>query len=179
MKVKRTQKIFFYALSLLIITAHLGYALELHTRYSIIVYNEDKELEMFNEGIYLGKYNFLLQREGIRDVSDEVMLKTDFIYDRVSEILDIYPEGRKVKIIICSSVAELQMIHERIYGHPIDSEAFYAPEIEVLFLTATSVELATVAHEFAHVVMQKYFREAPPVKIHELLSRYVARHIKD
>lgn len=154
-------------------------ALEIHTRYATIVYNDDRDLERFNEEIYLGKYNFLLQQEGMRGVTDEVRLKIDLILDRVKEILNMFPEHDKMKIIICSSNEDIRNIHERIYGYPTSSTAFYAPDINMVFFSSSDVELTTVAHEFAHVVMHRYFQQPPPVKIHELLSRYAARHIKD
>jgi len=157
----------------------VGLALEMHTRYATIIYNDDRDLDRFNAEIYLGKYNFLLQQEGMYGVADEVRLKIDLILDRVKEILNMFPEQDKMKIIICSSNEDIREIHERIYGYPTSSTAFYAPDINMVFFSSTNVELTTVAHEFAHVVMEKYFQTPPLVKIHELLSRYVARHIKD
>jgi hypothetical protein len=172
-------KILVYLLFFLLLGRHMGMALELHTRYAVIVYNDDRDLERFNEEIYLGKYNFLLQQEGMYGVADEVRLKIDLILDRVKEILNMFPEHEKMKIIICSSNEDIRKIHERIYGYPTSSTAFYAPDINMVFFSSADVELTTVAPEFSHVVMHRYFQQPPPVKIHELLSRYAARHIKD
>ena len=172
-------KTIIYLLLLLVIVPRMGMAIEVHTRYATIIYNEDSDLDRFNEEIYLGKYNFLLQQDGIQDVTDEVRLKTDLIVDRVKEILDMFPENIRFKIAICASNQDIGKIHKLIYGEPADISAFYAPDIDIVFFSAEDAELATIAHEFAHVIMHKYFQMSPPVKIHELLSRYVATHIKD
>jgi hypothetical protein len=168
-----------YLLLLLVIVPRVVMAIEVHTRYATIIYNEDSDLDRFNEEIYLGKYNFLLQQDGIQDVKDEVRLKTDLIVDRVKEILDMFPENIKFKIAVCASNQDINKIHKLIYGKPANLSAFYAPDIDIVFFSAEDTELATIAHEFAHVIMHKYFQMSPPVRIHELLSRYVATHIKD
>lgn len=172
-------KIILYLLFFLLLGQHMGMALELQTRYATIIYNEDRDLDRFNAEIYLGKYSFLLQQEGIHSVADEVRLKIDLILDRVKEILNMFPEHENIKIILCSSNEDIRNIHQRIYGQPNSSTAFYAPDMDMVLFSSTDVELTTVAHEFAHVIMHRYFQRSPPVKIHELLSRYAARHIKD
>ncbi len=168
-----------YLLLFLCVMPRTGMALEIHTRYATIIYNEDSDLDRFNEEIHLGKYSFLLQQDGIQSVEDEVRLKTDLIFDRVQEILDMFPEDSKFKIIISSSGQDTRNIHQQIYGLPGKSTAFYANDIDMVFFSAEDTELSIIAHEFAHVIMQKYFQTTPPVKIHELLSRYAATHIKD
>jgi len=166
-------------LILLLFTCGLCMALEIKSRYATIIYNEEKDLHRFNEEFYLGKYSYLLRKDDIAGVSDEVRFKTDLIVERVKSILDMFPENLEFRIEICSSEREIQKVYKLIYRKTTNYSAFYAPEINTVFFSVNDMELATVAHEFAHMVMTSYFNVSPPVKIHELLSRYAARHITD
>jgi hypothetical protein len=166
-----------YTLMLLLITCGPCMALEIKTRYATIIYNQEKDLHRFNEEFYLGKYSYLLRKDYIVSVSDEVKFKTDLIVERVKSILDMFPENLEFRIAICSSERKIQKAYKLIYGKTANYSAFYAPEINTVFFSVNDMELATIAHEFAHIVMTGYFNVSPPVKIHELLSRYAARHI--
>ena len=164
---------------LLLITCGPCMALEIKTRYATIIYNQEKDLHRFNEEFYLGKYSYLLRKDYIVSVSDEVKFKTDLIVERVKSILDMFPENLEFRIAICSSEREIQKAYKLIYGKAANYSAFYAPEINTVFFSVNDMELATIAHEFAHIVMTGYFNVSPTVKIHELLSRYAARHITE
>jgi len=168
-----------YTLIFLLIACGPCMSLEIKSRYATIVYNEEKDLHRFNEEFYLGKYSYLLRKDDITGVSDEVRFKTDLIVERVKSILDMFPEKLEFRIAICSSEREIQKAYRLIYGKATHYSAFYAPEINTVFFSVNDMELVTIAHEFAHIVMTCYFNVSPPVKIHELLSRYAARHITD
>jgi hypothetical protein len=168
-----------YSLLLLFITSEPCTALQIKTRYATIIYNNEIDLHRFNEEFYLGKYGYLLRKDAIGSVSDEIRFKTDLIVERVKSILDMFPENLEFRIVICSSGMEIEKVHKVIYGKETKYSAFYSPEINTIFFSVDDMELSTVAHEFAHVIMTNYFTISPPVKIHELLSRYAAKHIKD
>jgi hypothetical protein len=108
-------------------------ALEIKSRYATIIYNEEKDLHRFNEEFYLGKYSYLLRKDDIAGVSDEVRFKTDLIVERVKSILDMFPENLEFRIAICSSGREIQKAYKLIYGKTTNYSAFYAPEINTVF----------------------------------------------
>ncbi len=175
----KTIEIAILTFTLLLIPAIKSRGFEITTDYTSIIYNNENHLHEFNNSIYLGRYNYLVRNKNIITVRDEIKFKIDLVIDRIKKILDMYPKDLKFKIALCGTENDVQKAYRIIYGKKVDYSAFYALKGDMVYFSADNVELSVVAHEFAHVIMEKYFEVSPPVKVHELLARYAERHIAD
>lgn len=153
--------------------------MELETRYTTIVYEDDGALRKFNKKLNMGSLNYLLYGKTSETVADEVRHKIDLIVEKVETVLDMFPDDLKFTIVIHKSKAGVGDAHLRIYGTEVDYIAFYAPPEDTVFYSAKNITLRVVAHEIGHVVAEKYFVVSPPVKIHEVLAQYAEMHITD
>ena len=103
--------------------------------------------------------------------------KIDFIVDKTKAILNMFPDDIAFKIAVCESTGELQKNYALIYGKTTDFIAFYSPKINMIYFSINNVELQIIAHEFAHMIIEHYFKVSPPVKIHEILANYAEKAI--
>ena len=154
-------------------------AIELTSQYATIICDDERLLQKFNNRIYLGSYSYLLRNKDIITISDEIIMKTDLIVDKVKTILDMYPRDLKFTIVVLESTRKVQDMYEQIYGKRVNFPAFYSPKKNTVFLAVKHLDLKVIAHEIAHVILETYFQVSPPVKVHELLARYAERHITD
>jgi hypothetical protein len=175
----KTIEVAVLALTLLFLSSVTSLGFELTTNYTSITYSSKAHLREFNNSIYLGKYNYLLRNKNIVTINDEVKTKVDLLVEKVKNILEMYPENLKFRVTLCGTENDVRKAYRVIYGKEADYSAFYTIKGDTVYFSANDVELLVLAHEFAYVIMEKYFKVSPPVKIHELLSRYAARHITD
>ncbi len=172
-------KLWVLTIILLMSTFAHSSAFEIKSKYTTIIYNNKKELRQFNNDIYMGKYSRILLNNNVETSVDELIVKIDWIVDRVKSILKMSPEKIGFKIAICPSSEAVIKAYKIVYGKDTRYKAFYAPQINTVFFSTTDMELRVVAHEFAHVIMEHYFQTSPPKIIHELLARYAEKHITD
>ncbi|NWF98959.1 MAG: hypothetical protein HXY52_08525 [Nitrospirae bacterium] len=110
---------------------------------------------------------------------DEIKNKMDVLIEKVESILEMYPREIRISIILLDSDKEVQGIYHKKYGRNVDFIAFYSPKDKTIYLSINDVELAVLAHELAHAVIDHYYGITTPTKIHEVLAQYVESHLFD
>ncbi|PLX84637.1 MAG: hypothetical protein C0617_07295 [Desulfuromonas sp.] len=150
-----------------------AFGLELKTRFATVEYERPEDLRTFNKKLRLGSFSFLFGKRNQLTVEEEVGSKVDKLNGRVQEILEMFPRRLRYKIVLVPSRGEVQQVYRRQYGTNVDFIAFYAPETDTVYVSVSDIKLTVLAHELAHVVINHYFENAPPVKIHEVLAQYV------
>lgn len=163
----------------LIILTSVSFGYELETKYATIIYEKEEQLRQFNKKVSLGSLSYLMRNKKSITVDDEVKNKLDVIVERVETILDMSPRELKFKIILLSSDTDVQRIYRNKYGSSVDYIAFYSPKEKTVFISADDIRLGVLAHELTHVILNHYFSISPPLKIHEVLARFVEAHLKD
>lgn len=156
-----------------------AWAFEIHGDYASISYEQDSTLESFNNRIFLGQLRYLMRGRRILTVEDEVAGKIDVISERVQEVLDMYPSRLHYEMSLYDTREQMDNRSLSLYGRTLKLPAFYAPASDTIFLYANTSNLKILAHEIGHVVVEKYFKVKPPVKIHELLAQFAEKHIGD
>jgi len=73
---------------------------------------------------------------------------------------------------------EVQQAYEQIYARKTTYIAFFSPQTETVYFALNRLTTQVFAHELAHVVMNAYFLNAPPEKIHEVLAQYVEKQFR-
>lgn len=171
----RTAVIVFHLLSY-VTTAH---ALELTTAYTTIIYENEDLLRKFNRGISLGSLSFMLRNKKSVTPEDEVKNKVDVVVERVENILDMRPRDLKFRIALLASDNDVQKIYETRHAKKVDYIAFYSPRDNTIYLSVDDISIRVLAHEMAHVVINRYFGVQPSARIHEVLAQFVESHLKD
>jgi len=155
-------------------------AAELETRYATVHYDNDQQLRKFNNELFLSRnLTFRLREKNIVTFQDEIAAKIDLLIDQVQVVLEMFPDKIKFDLLLFDNADEAQKELFHRYGKKVDFISFYSRRDNTLYLSAKDAELKVVAHELGHVVLEHYFKNSPPVKIHELLAQYAASHIAD
>jgi predicted metal-dependent peptidase len=91
----------------------------------------------------------------------------------------MYPRTLNFRIMLLSTDTEVQQAYRSRYGKSVDYIAFYAPKDKTVYISVDDIRLGVLAHELAHVVIEHYFLNSPPNKIHEVLAQFVETHLQD
>jgi len=162
-----------------IMSASLAFGSELKTQYATIIYENEKLLRQFNREVSLGSLSYLIRNKTSITADDEVKNKLDAIVERIETILDMFPRELKFTIVLLSTDDEVQRIYRDKYGRRVDYIAFYSPRDKTIFISVNDISLGVLAHELAHVIIDRYYGIPTPVNIHEILAQYVESHIRD
>ncbi len=154
-------------------TVRSAYAQEIITRTCRIQFAGDDELRQFNKRVKMGTFSFGFGNQTRVTVEEDVKRKVNLTIARVQEILEMFPRGLKFDIVLLPSEEDVQRIYREQYNLEVNFIAFYSPKTNTAYFSTRDVSLTVFAHELAHAVINHYFDNAPPVKIHELLAQYV------
>ncbi len=167
--------------AVLFITVSLvsSFGAELQTRYTTVIYEDNKQLKQFNKTLYMGRRGRLLKDGKPLTLTDEVKNKIDLIVEKNEIALEMFPDNLKFRLVLKSTTAEVQDTYKNLYGKRVKFIAFYSPIEDSVFITVRESTLRVLAHEFAHAVINHYFDIAPSRKIHELLARFAENRIMD
>ena len=111
--------------------------------------------------------------------AEKVAYRLDRIFERVKEILDMYPQNMNVKIKIFKDRRELIDAYEKVFGEREDIVSFYIYRHETIYTDAVDISDSVIAHEMAHAIVDHYFLIRPPETVKEMLSCYVDEHLDD
>ena len=90
--------------------------------------------------------------------------RVDRIVDRVQAILDMYPDGLRIKITLYPEYKEGNI-------------ASYSNKENTIKVYADKVTDGIFAHEVGHAVICAYFDIPPPSKMQEILTQYVDKQL--
>jgi len=147
---------------LFVLSSRLAYSQEpkkhsFPTQYTVIYYNDDKDLSDFLWRISGKRPNFTESLQLFKP-------KVDRLIRRVQDVLNMYPNNLSVKIYI---YPEYKSGDIAVYSFKTNSIRVYADRItDGIF-----------AHEIAHAIISNYFKEPPPRKVQEILAQYVDKHL--
>lgn len=165
-------------LSIQLVVACASYAAELTTRFAVVSYKDDAQLKEFNQELYLGKLSYYIQGTALT-FQEEVKQKLDVIITRVQAVLDMRPANLKFNIVILDSEKDVSAAYKKIYGTDSDFLAFYSTGKNTLYISLENANLKVISHEIGHAVVENFFENSPPRKIHEVLAQFAEQHILD
>ncbi len=178
---KGLMKLFLLFISALILGlgASQSHALELESTLVHLTYENESQLRKFSRKMEPGGLFYLFGGDSTQSLDKDVAAKLDLIVRKVQKILDMYPENFKCEVVLLETTGQVQQAYQELYGTKVGFVAFYSPGKHRIYLALNKLELAVFAHEMAHAVIHKYFRNAPPVKIHEVLAQYVTNQMEN
>ena len=155
----------------------------LETRHTIIHYQSIEDLKQFNRKIsyHTGKWGVLstIFRSNSDTLHDTVRKKVDGIFEKVQHLLDMRKRMDKVHIYICSNKKQLQDNYYRIYGKRSRFRAWYAYELNAVYVNHQDLDEGMLSHELAHSIIDHYLLVRPPRASAEILASYVDLHLFD
>jgi hypothetical protein len=152
-------------------------ATDIHSRYTTISYENDALLETFNNRLFMGRLRYLMRGTRPLTVEDEVKNKLDVITQNVETILEMYPPNLHYSVSLCTDMDQVNEALTTRHPGAWHRAGFYSTGKDTVYLSVPDTGLKVVAHEVGHVVVEKYFKTKPPVKVHELLAQFVEKHI--
>ena len=152
---------------------------EIKTQYASVSYEKDEMLQTFNKRLYMGGFRFLLNEKRPLTVEDEVKNKIDLVTVKAEEILEMFPPHLQYSMTLLENMDQVRDMFMKFHNLDWKRPGLYSPVNDTVYLSVKNSNLKVVAHEIGHVVVNKYFKVRPPVKIHELLAQFVESHIDD
>jgi len=152
----------------------------LETRHTVIKYKTSEDLSNFNKAVDYTpadtNIRWLFRRDSIT-LEDKTRSKTDAIFERVQEILDMRKSMKKVFIELYSDKENLQKALRNINETYKSYRAGYIYEYNSIYLNVNDVHAGMLAHEMAHAIIDHYMTVRPPSATAEILARYVDSHL--
>lgn len=179
---------FLLIVALVSITIDLAYTQDeetrvFSTRFCTVFYEKGVNLETVNRRIsfrFSDLYNpARFTEEGTLLIEDILSGKFDAIFNRVEEILDMYPSRIHVAINIYKTRDGLDSAYEEIFNEANTAPSFYIYKTNTIYTTERAISANILAHEMAHCIIDHYFVVLPPRKIQEMLAAYADMHLND
>ena len=147
--------------------------------FFVLYYNpsanlEDLERELTKRPIYFDQ----AARYGEVTTQEEICRRLDKLYNRVQDVLGMYPKIPKIKIKIFKNRDELNDEFVKISGKPGDFKSFYVYKYNTIYTSESDIEDSVIIHEMAHAVIDHYFSVIPPETVGEILASYVDAHLE-
>jgi len=154
----------------------------LPTKYTVIRFQSDRDLEQFNSNIDYspgGGFKALFSGSGGKDFNAKLIQKIDDLFVRAQEILDMRKYMNRVKIDIYSNKEKLQQAYRREVKTQGEFRAWYLFEQHTIYLQVEDINEGMLAHEMAHAIIDNFLQVRPPPVSAEILARYVDAHLND
>ncbi len=153
----------------------------LKTKYCTVLYPLKMELKTMSRKISDGFIYDIEYKRVSKTLPPEIRLssKLDMLFERVEEILDMYPMGIHVKVKVYSFRREVMRVYEDIFKKRENVRAFYVYKYNTIYTSLQDISESVLAHEMAHCVIDHYFVILPPRKVQEILAMYVDVHLRE
>lgn len=115
---------------------------------------------------------------GETTAEQRIAMRLDKLFNRVKEVLGMYPKIQKVKIKIFKNRAELREEYFRIFNKEENFRSFYINEYNTIYTSESDIDDSVIIHEMAHVIIDHYFAVTPSEKASEILASYVDLHLE-
>jgi hypothetical protein len=155
----------------------------METRYTIIHYQSIADLKKFDHEISYpnGKWDILNRLTGSSsdNLHARIEKKVDCIYEKAQDILGMHKPMDKVHIHICRDKKQLNDHFASIYERPCRFRAWYAYQLNTVYVNHRDLDEGILSHELAHSIIDQYLLVRPPKATAEILASYVDLHLFD
>jgi hypothetical protein len=156
--------------------------IELETRHTLIRYPSADILDQFQKSIRFGQ-GWWASVSSLATFTHEenrkiAVLKTDAIFERAQEILDMKKKMNKVIVMLYPDQTTLEEAYRQTYKNQCRFRAWYEYKTNTISLNVADCHEGVLAHELAHGIIDHYLLVRPPENTAEILARYVDAHLK-
>ena len=117
-------------------------------------------------------------RYGEVSVSDEICYRMDQLFNRVKEMLNMYPKIPRVNIRIFKDRSELNEEYFKLFSRREDLKSYYVKDYNTIYTSESDIDDSIIIHEMAHAIIDHYFSVTPPETVGEILAAYVDAHLE-
>jgi len=155
---------------------------ELVTKHTIIRYKSIDSLERFHKSINYGSGWWSTTSSFAHFKAEEnqkiASMKTDAIFERIQEILDMRKKIKKIIINLYPDKKELGKAYVGLYEQGCPFRAWYEYKTNTVNINVKDCHEGMLAHELAHGIIDNFLLIRPPRNTAEILARYVDLHLK-
>lgn len=102
----------------------------------------------------------------------------DAIFLETSDILDIHLYNYRGNIKIYKDYKRLKEEFKSLFNEDLTALSFYISSSNTIYIDAENIKPEILAHEIAHALINRYFVVSPPIKVQEILAKYVEYKIR-
>ncbi|MBN3038424.1 MAG: hypothetical protein JW869_03280 [Candidatus Omnitrophica bacterium] len=154
----------------------------IESQYCTIRYRPEVDLKKINRKIDLTFFDFNPQyyKVKVEEVEQKLAEKFDRLFERVQQILDMFPRKIHINVAIYEDQQQLDDCYYQLFGPSSKQRiSYYVHKYTTIYTTESAISEEVLAHEIAHAIIDHYFLILPPEKIKELLAQYVEFHLED
>ncbi|MFA5256015.1 MAG: hypothetical protein WC419_04910 [Candidatus Omnitrophota bacterium] len=149
------------------------------SNFFVLYYSPSANLEDLNRDITKRQLYFdQAAKYGEVTVKEEICQRLDRLYNRVQDVLDMYPKTPRINIKIFKDRDELNDESSKIFGKAQDSRSFYVYKYNTIYTSEGDIDDSVLIHEMAHAIIDHYFSVIPPETVAEILASYVDAHLE-
>ena len=153
---------------------------QLQSRYVTVRYSNKQLLHDFNDELVLNrKLRYYLRKKNIVTVQDEVIAKLDVLVEKAEVVLDMFPSGLHITVVLLGTRKDVARMYMSKYGKKANHIAYYSLKEKTIYISVNDTKLRVIAHEIGHAIVDHYFKVRPPYNIHELMAQFTEKHIGD
>jgi hypothetical protein len=104
----------------------------------------------------------------------------DILYDLVGDMVDMRVYDFKGNIKVCRDQAHLNNIYRNLFGIDLASYivSFYVNDTNTIYISGENFRREILGHEIAHAIINRYFVVSPPIKVQEILAKYIEYQLR-
>jgi hypothetical protein len=160
-----------------------GAASKIEGKYFTIYYSQQIDISKLSQQLNITTTDKILAGRNIdNDIASEhgIAGMVDILYSLVGDMVDMHVYNFKGNIKICRDQAQLNSIYRNLFGQDLLSYmvSFYVNDTSTIYISEESFRREVLGHEIAHAIINHYFVVSPPVKVQEILAKYIEYQLR-
>lgn len=160
-----------------------GYGKKIEGKYFTIYYSSEIDASKLTRQLNITTADKILAGKSIgKEISSEEPLASmvDILYSLVGDMVDMHIYSFKGSIKICQDQVKLSAIYKKLFDKDLESYmiSFYVNETSTIYISGENFRREVLGHEIAHAIINHYFVISPPIKVQEILSKYVEYQLR-
>jgi len=160
-----------------------GSSNKIEGKYFTIYYSQQIDISKLSRQLDITAMDKILAGKSVgEDIASEPELAkmVDILYGLVGDMIDMHVYNFKGGIKICEDQAQLNNIYKNLFNKDLVSYmvSFYVSDTSTIYISGESFKREILGHEIAHAIINHYFVVSPPVKVQEILSKYIEYQLR-
>lgn len=160
-----------------------GSASKIEGRYFTIYYSQQIDISKLSQQLNITTADKILAGRNIdNDIASEhgIAGMVDVLYSLVGDMVDMHVYNFKGNIKICRDQAQLNNIYRNLFDKDLLSYmvSFYVNDTSTIYISEENFRREVLGHEIAHAIINHYFVVSPPIKVQEILSKYIEYQLR-
>jgi len=160
-----------------------GSGKKIEGKYFTIYYSSEIDISKLTQQLNITTADKILAGKSVgEEISSEEPLASmvDILYGLVGDMVDMHIYSFKGSIKICQDQAKLNNIYRNLFGKDLASYmvSFYVNDTSTIYISGENFRREVLGHEIAHAIINHYFVVSPPIKVQEILSKYIEYQLR-